>query len=86
MTSDSSRPPNSARGFHTRHVTGPEAELEPGVAAQVLVGEEQHLVAPGLAPVAGPSAHSSTARAFDDVHTEPPWRPTNALSAAEEFM
>ena len=33
-----------------------------------------------------PSAHSRTLRAFDDVHTAPPWRPTKALSAAVEFM
>ena len=32
------------------------------------------------------NAHSSTARAFEDVHTAPPWRPTNAFSAADEFM
>ena len=32
------------------------------------------------------SAHSSTARALVDVHTAPPWRPTNAFSAADEFM
>jgi len=31
-------------------------------------------------------AHSSTARAFDDVHTTPPRSPQKALSAAEEFM
>ena len=62
------------------HVVGAEAHVEAGVAPEVLVGEEEHLVA------AGPSAHSSTARAFDDVQTAPPWRPTNAFSAAEEFM
>ena len=32
------------------------------------------------------NAQSSTARAFDDVHTAPPWRPTNAFRAAVEFM
>ena len=32
------------------------------------------------------NAHSSTVEAFDDVHTMPPCRPQNALSAAEEFM
>ena len=32
------------------------------------------------------SAHSSTARALVEVHTAPPWRPTNALRAAELFM
>ena len=33
-----------------------------------------------------PSAHSRIARAFDDVQTAPPCSPTNAFSAAEEFM
>ncbi len=32
------------------------------------------------------NAHSSTARALVEVHTAPPWRPTKAFSAAEEFM
>ena len=32
------------------------------------------------------SAQSRTARAFDDVHTAPPCSPTNAFSAADEFM
>ena len=31
-------------------------------------------------------AHSSTARAFDEVHTTPPRAPQNALSPAVEFM
>jgi len=44
-------------------------------------------LSPWATPVpAGSSAQVSTARAFEDVHTAPPWRPTNAFSAAEEFM
>jgi hypothetical protein len=35
---------------------------------------------------AGSNAQVSTARAFDEVHTAPPWRPTKAFRAAEEFM
>ena len=76
--------PVQARVPH-RHVVGAVAELEAGVAAQVLVGEEQDLVAAG-APVAGPRAQVRTARALDEVQTTPPWRPTKALRAAEEFM
>ena len=58
-----------------------------GVAAEVLVGEEQHLGGRRRRPrPAGRNAHSSTARALIDVHTAPPWRPTNAFSAADEFM
>ena len=41
----------------------------------------------GAAPgSSSPSAQVSTARAFDEVQTAPPWRPTNAFSAADEFM
>ena len=50
--------PDRRRGFHTRHLLGPVAELVAGVAAQVLVGEEQHLVAPrpgAPCPLPGPS-------------------------------
>jgi hypothetical protein len=61
------------------HVLVAVAHGQARVAAEVLVGEEQHLVA--LA-----RAHSSTARAFVEVQTAPPLRPTNALRAAEEFM
>ncbi len=32
------------------------------------------------------NAQRSATSAFDDVHTVPPWRPVNALIAAEEFM
>ena len=32
------------------------------------------------------SFYLATVRAFDEVHTMPPWRPTNPLMAAEEFM
>ena len=68
------------------HVVERVAQGQAGVAAEVLVGEEQHLGGPGAAVVPARNAHSSTARAFDDVHTAPPWRPTNAFSAADEFM
>ena len=65
----------------------------PVLRPEVLVGEEQHLVAAARGadrrqarrgPL--PSAQSSTARALVEVQTAPPWRPTNAFSAAEEFM
>ena len=79
MTSRSSSPPSSNRGFHTRMSSLAVAHVEAGVAPEVLVGEEEH-----LRPLA--SAHSSTARAFDDVQTAPPCSPTKALSAADEFM
>ena len=68
------------------HVVVGEAHGQAGVAAEVLVGEEQHLVAAGAAVGLGRNAHSSTARALVEVHTAPPWRPTNAFSAADEFM
>ena len=58
----------------------------PVLRPEVLVGEEQHLVALPAVDPAPPRAHSSTARALVDVHTAPPWRPTNAFSAAAEFM
>ena len=76
------RPPSSRRGFHTRMSSCVVAHGQAGVAAEVLVGEEQHLRRPRRleAPTRAP------ARALDDVHTAPPWRPTNAFSAAEEFM
>ena len=76
------------------HVVEAVAHGQAGVATEVLVGEEQHLVAaarwrrptPGPARGPLPSAQSSTARALVEVHTAPPLRPTNAFSAAEEFM
>ena len=57
------------------------AQLEDrGVAAQVLVGQEQHLCRPS------PKAHSSAACALEEVQTMPPCRPQKALMSAEEFM
>ncbi len=51
-----------------------------GVAAEVLVGEEEHLVTDAGVPLRPPpSAHSSTARALDEVHTAPPWRADERL-------
>ena len=41
--------PEGEAGVPERHVTGAVAELEAGVAAEVLVGEEEDLVADGLA-------------------------------------
>ena len=86
MTSASASPPRRRRGFHDRHVVGAVAELEAGVAPEVLVGEEQDLVAPAPSGAVAPRAQVSTARALDEVHTAPPLRPTNAFRAAEEFM
>ena len=88
LHSASVSPPSSRRGFHTRMSSSVVAHGEAGVAAEVLVGEEQHLVAglgemrpcPGRAPTRG------SARALVDVHTAPPCGPTNAFSAADEFM
>ena len=65
------------------HVRLVVAHLVAGVATEVLVGEEEHLDRAG-SPLA--NAHSRTARAFDDVQTAPPCSPTNAFSAADEFM
>ena len=74
-------------GVDDSHVGGAVAELEASVAAEVLVGEEEDLFAPDhLALRLSPSAQVSTARAFEEVHTAPPLRPTKAFSAAAEFM
>ena len=62
-----------------RHLLERHAHRLGGVAAEVLVGEEQH----AAAALEGPLEHG---RAFDEVQTMPPWRPTNPLIAAEEFM
>ena len=76
----SSRPPCVEAGVPHRHVVGAVAELEAGVAAEVLVGEEQDLVAAGAGPgSSGPRAQVSTARALDEVHTTPPWRADERL-------
>ena len=61
------------------HVVAAVAHREAGVAAEVLIGEEQHLVAAGQRPL-------EHLRALVDVHTAPPCRPTKAFSAADEFM
>ena len=49
FTSASSRPPISSSGFHTRMSDAPQPSSIAGVAAEVLVGEEQDLVALGRA-------------------------------------
>ena len=80
FTSASCEPAEVEAGVPHPHVVGTEAQLVGGVAAEVLVGEEQHLVGPLQAP------RTTTAWALDDVHTAPPLRPTNAFRAADEFM
>ena len=50
LISRSSRPPSSKRGFQTFISVGRVAHGEGGVAAQVLVGHEQHPVAPLQGP------------------------------------
>ena len=75
LQSASVSPPSSSRGFHTRMSSCVVAQGEAGVAAEVLVGEEQHLVR----PCAVPSAHSRTARALVEVHTAPPCSPDERL-------
>ena len=53
-----------------------------GVAAEVLVGQEEHL---GVRAFCS-KAHSSATSALEEVQTAPPLRPQNALMSAEEFM
>ena len=62
-----------------RHLVERDAHLHAGVAAQVLVREEERRFFCA-------NAHSSTFGALLDVQTAPPCSPTNALSAAAEFM
>lgn len=62
-----------------RHLAQRNAHRAGGIAAQMLVREEQHALAAA-------NAHSSTACALEEVHTMPPLRPQNAFSAADEFM
>ena len=92
FTSASCSPPRRWRGSTTRHVGGAVAELETGVAPEVLVREEEDL-APPLRSTRSrasrswrPSAQLKMARAFEEVQTAPPLRPTKALRAAAEFM
>ncbi len=49
-------------------------------------GKNRTFSPPAPPSARGRNAHSSTARALVEVHTAPPWRPTNAFSAADEFM
>ena len=49
-------------------------------------GKKSTFSPPAPPSACGRNAHSSTARALVEVHTAPPLRPTNAFSAAEEFM
>ena len=80
LTSRSSRPPSSRLRVPDAHVGLAVAHGEPGVAAEVLVGEEQHLVAPGEAPTRGRPGRWTTCTPRRRAS------PTNALIAAEEFM
>ena len=76
-------PPLGVCGFHTTQSSRREPELEHGgVAAEVLVGQEQHLRVRAF----WSKAHSSATWALDEVQTAPPLRPQNALMSAEEFM
>ena len=79
LTSRSSRPPSSARGFHTRMSASPYPIVKPVLRPRCWSGKKST-----LSPLA--NAHSRIARAFDDVHTAPPLRPTKAFNAADEFM
>ena len=81
LTSRSLEAAQGQAGVPDPHVVGAVAELEAGVAPEVLVGEEEDAGRP-----AGSRAQVSTARALDEVQTAPPWRPTKAFRAAAEFM
>ena len=81
LQSASVSPPSSRRGFHTRIVVERVAHGQRRCCGR---GAGRGRRAP-WSPLAR-SAQSRTARALVDVHTAPPWRPTNALSAADEFM
>ena len=72
-------PPSGLARVPHRHLLERHAHLLRGVAAEVLVGEEQH----ALPALERPLEHGL---AFDDVQTMPPCRPQKPLSAAEEFM
>ena len=77
------RPPFGRCGSQTTQSSSGEAHLQHGgVAAEVLVGEEQHLRVAASAS----NAHSSATSALLDVQTTPPLRPQNALMSALEFM
>ena len=80
LTSRSSRPPQLEARVPHPHVGLAVAHVEAGVAAEVLVGEEEHLVALGRAPTRARPARSTTCTPRRRA------RPTNAFSAADEFM
>ena len=80
------RPPFGRCGSQTHAVVEGQAELaHGGVAAEVLVGQEQHLAVPSTPPP-GRTPTRRAVLALDDVQIVPPCRPVNALMAAEEFM
>jgi hypothetical protein len=66
-------------GVPDHHLVERDAHLVAGPAAEVLVGEEQDLLARA-------KAHSAIVPAFDEVHTMPPWAPQKALRSAAELM
>ena len=68
------------RGSQTTISSPANAQVERGVAAEVLVGEEEDALARARTPT------RATARAFDEVQTMPPSRPQNAFRLAAEFM
>jgi hypothetical protein len=66
-------------GVPHHHLVERNAHLEAGPAAEVLVGEEQHLLALGEGPV-------EDGRGVGEVHTMPPCSPQKALRSAAELM
>src|SRR5437588_791560 len=79
LASRSSRPPNSRLGSHTRMSPGPNPSWYAVLRPRCWSGKNS-----SFSPRS--RAHAITARALDEVHTAPPWRPTNAFTAALEFI
>ena len=52
----------------------------------MLVGQEQHLARALDTAVLVERPRAAAVFALDEVQIVPPWRPVNALMAAEEFM
>ena len=67
-------------GIPDHHLVQRNAHLVAGPAAEVLVGEEQHLLAPGEGPF------EDAWRRCDEVHTMPPCSPQKAFRSAAELM
>ena len=81
LTSKSLSPPRASRGFQTRMSSAPYPSSYPVLRPRCWSGKNST-----LSPRPASRAQVSTARAFEEVQTAPAWRPTNAFSAAEEFM